>query len=56
MKKFLPLLITLLIPSVTWAHPGHGSVGLFHHLSDVAPFILLAVLIAGGAIWARSRK
>lgn len=56
MKTLLPLLITLLIPSLAWAHPGHGSYGLFHHLSDVAPLILLVVFIAAGTFWARSRK
>lgn len=56
MKSLLPTLIMLLIPSVSWAHPGHGAVGLFHHLSDVAPLILLAAIVAGYAIWVRSKR
>ena len=56
MKNLLPTLIMLLIPSVSWAHPGHGAVGLFHHLSDVAPLILLAAIVAGYAIWVRSKR
>ncbi len=56
MKKLLPTLIMLLIPAVSWAHPGHGSIGLFHHLSDVTPLILLAIIVACGAAWIRSKR
>lgn len=54
--KLLLVLLCMLVPSMAWAHPGHGGVGLFHHLLDLAPAVILVALIAWAGIWAKSRK
>lgn len=56
MKRFLPLLMILLLPSVAMAHAGHGGLGVFHHFIDMAPALTLLVLAIGGAIWINKRK
>ncbi|MGL4937259.1 hypothetical protein [Shewanella sp.] len=55
MKLLLVLLVSLL-PTMVWAHEGHGGVGLFHHLLDLLPAIILVALIAVAGIWAKNRK
>ncbi|PIW62740.1 hypothetical protein [Shewanella sp. CG12_big_fil_rev_8_21_14_0_65_47_15] len=55
MKLLLVLLFTLL-PTMAWAHPGHGGVGLFHHLLDFAPAIILVALLVWAGVWAKNRK
>lgn len=52
MKLLFAMLFTLL-PALAWAHPGHGGVGLFHHLLDLAPAVILVALIAWAGIWAK---
>lgn len=51
--KLLLVLLCMLVPSMAWAHPGHGGVGLFHHLLDLAPAVILVALIAWAGIWAK---
>ncbi|MBY5992410.1 hypothetical protein [Ferrimonas balearica] len=36
-------LLAALAPSMAYAHPGHGGLGLFHHAMDV---VLVAVVVA----------
>lgn len=55
MKLLFAMLFTLL-PALALAHPGHGGVGLFHHLLDLAPAIILVALIAWAGIWVKNRK
>ena len=54
--KLLLVLLCMLVPSMAWAHPGHCGVGLFHHLLDLAPAVILVALIAWAGIWAKNRK
>ncbi|MGL4612916.1 MAG: hypothetical protein ACRCVV_03260 [Shewanella sp.] len=54
--KFLFVLLVSLLPSMVWAHEGHGGVGLFHHLLDLMPAIILVALIAVAGVWAKNRK
>ncbi|MGL5046381.1 MAG: hypothetical protein ACRC6S_02060 [Shewanella sp.] len=54
--KILLVLLCMLVPSMAWAHIGHGGVGLFHHLLELAPAIILVALIACVGIWAKNRK
>ncbi len=56
MKLLLPLMATLLVPGVAMAHDGHGGIGLFHHMLDMAPALTLVILIGCGAVWAKNRK
>jgi hypothetical protein len=56
MSKFLILAITLLTPTLAFAHEGHGGVGLFHHFMDLAPALALLVVIAAGIMWVKKRK
>ena len=53
--KYLSIAVFLAtMPSLAMAHEGHGGVGLFHHLMDLAPAI---ALVAIGALiyWKRSK-
>lgn len=54
--KILLILLCALVPSMVWAHPGHGGVGLFHHLLDLAPAVILVALIVWAGMWAKNRK
>ncbi|GIU15454.1 MULTISPECIES: hypothetical protein [unclassified Shewanella] len=54
MRKLL--LVALLSPMTVMAHEGHGGIGLFHHLADLAPAIALLAVIAAGFIWVKKRK
>ncbi|MGL4835542.1 MAG: hypothetical protein ACRCXH_14115, partial [Shewanella sp.] len=55
MKLLLVLLVSLL-PTMVWAHEGHGGVGFFHHLLELLPAIILVALIAVAGVWAKNRK
>ncbi|GGI75843.1 hypothetical protein [Shewanella gelidii] len=50
------LMATLLVPGVAMAHTGHGGIGLFHHLVDMAPALTLVALVGYGVVWAKNRK
>ncbi|WP_181317859.1 hypothetical protein [Shewanella morhuae] len=54
--KILLILLCALAPSMVWAHPGHGGVGLFHHLLDLAPAVILVALVVWAGMWAKNRK
>lgn len=56
MSKFLILTLTLLTPTLAFAHSGHGGVGLFHHFIDLAPALVLLVVIAAGIMWVKNNK
>ncbi|QSX31300.1 MULTISPECIES: hypothetical protein [Shewanella] len=47
------LLILCLLPSLALAHEGHGGVGLFHHLLELWPVVLLPALMT--AWWLKRR-
>lgn len=46
MKSKTLVALATLLPAGAYAHPGHGSLGLFHHAGDAA---LLMVVCA--AVW-----
>lgn len=54
--KILFVLLFSLLPTIAWAHAGHGGVGLFHHLLDYAPAIILVALLACVGVWAKNKK
>ncbi|QYJ80335.1 hypothetical protein [Shewanella acanthi] len=54
--KLLFALMSCLLPSLVWAHSGHGGVGLFHHLLDFAPAMVLVLLVVWVGIWAKNKK
>ncbi|MGS0679816.1 hypothetical protein ACVBIL_01525 [Shewanella sp. 125m-7] len=56
MRKLLLLNIMLLLPSVAFAHDGHGGVGLFHHFLELVPVLGLLAVVAAGVIWVKKRK
>ncbi|MBW3139669.1 hypothetical protein [Ferrimonas balearica] len=47
MKKPIALL-TALAPSLAYAHPGHGGLGLFHHAWDVMLMVVVAAALYAG--------
>ncbi|MBY5921235.1 hypothetical protein [Ferrimonas balearica] len=53
MKNRIALLLGLL-PSLAYAHPGHGGLGLFHHAWDVMLMLLVAVALVIG--WQRFKR
>lgn len=54
--KLLFAMFFALLPGLAWAHPGHDGVGLFHHMLDLVPAIILVALLACAGIWAKNRK
>ncbi len=59
MRKLAVITTTLMVPSASFAHPGHaGEVGLTHALTD--PFHLgvaiVATLVVGTLLLARRRN
>ncbi|MGZ9899418.1 hypothetical protein [Shewanella gaetbuli] len=54
MKKALSTLLLTAAPALAMAHEGHGGVGLFHHMAELVPAIIL-VVIAAFVIWKRTR-
>ncbi|MCL1059088.1 hypothetical protein L2729_14000 [Shewanella gelidimarina] len=56
MSKFLILTLSLLTPTLAFAHEGHGGVGLFHHFMNMAPALALLVVIAAGIMWVKKHK
>lgn len=52
-----PLLgMYFMLPQTAFAHDGHGGVGLFHHLMDIAPALLLVMLVLWGVNRVFKRK
>jgi hypothetical protein len=53
MRKFALL---LLVPTLAWAHPGHGMAGAWHwHPSDAWAYLVFAAAVAF-AMWGRREK
>lgn len=55
MRNTIAALALASTPTLAFAHEGHGAVGLFHHLMDLAPAIAL-VGVAAFIIWKRANK
>lgn len=53
MKKIVSALTLMTIPSIALAHPGHGGIGLLHHLYDLLPFVAVVILAGGLYMWKR---
>ncbi|GIU53052.1 MULTISPECIES: hypothetical protein [Shewanella] len=46
MKAKLTALLLAAAPTLAFAHEGHGGVGLFHHMYELAPAIALVAIVA----------
>ncbi|WP_175609522.1 hypothetical protein [Shewanella sp. UCD-KL21] len=46
MKTKLTAMLMAASPTLALAHEGHGAVGLFHHLYELAPAIALVAIVA----------
>jgi len=46
MKYLTTAFILATMPSIAMAHEGHGGVGLFHHLTELSPAIILVAVVA----------
>lgn len=55
MKTVLSIIALIFMPTLAWAHPGHGGIGLFHHLFDLLPIIAVIILVAGVYVWKRKQ-
>ena len=56
MAKSLFTIFILLFSAVAVAHEGHGGVGFFHHIMDLAPALALLGIIAVGFVWVKNRR
>ncbi|MBY5921607.1 hypothetical protein [Ferrimonas balearica] len=53
MNKRIAMLAAL-APSLAYAHPGHGGLGIFHHAWDVVVMlVVVAALVAGWQLYKR---
>ncbi|WP_194945097.1 hypothetical protein [Shewanella sp. TC10] len=46
MKAKLTALLLALSPTLAIAHEGHGGIGLFHHMSELVPAVVLIAIVA----------
>ncbi|WP_162928506.1 hypothetical protein [Shewanella japonica] len=46
MKTKIAAVLMAITPSLVMAHEGHGGVGLFHHMYEVVPAIVLVAIVA----------
>ncbi|MBY6094634.1 hypothetical protein [Ferrimonas balearica] len=47
-------LFLALLPSIGYAHPGHGGLGLFHHAWDLLLMLLVVAALVFG--WQRFKR
>ncbi|MGK0409397.1 MAG: hypothetical protein ACJASB_001553 [Shewanella psychromarinicola] len=54
MKYLSIAFILATMPTIAMAHEGHGGVGLFHHLAQLSPAIMLVAIVAF-VYWKRTK-